>query len=66
MLNPWSDVSDGELAVLDAVMWSTGLPRDAVAARAGLSKTRANAAVASLVDQGLLEGAGTQDRKSVV
>ena len=57
MLNPWAALSGGEKAVLDAVMWSTGLPREAVAQRAELSRTRANAAVASLMDQGLLEQA---------
>lgn len=60
MLNPWATLSGGERAVLDAVMWSTGLPREAVAHRAELSRTRANAAVASLMEQGLLEQAGPQ------
>jgi glucokinase-like ROK family protein len=48
------------LTVLDNVFWCGGLSRDALANRAAFSKTRANATVAGLLDQGLLEEAGLQ------
>jgi glucokinase-like ROK family protein len=59
-VSPWADLSLTELTVLDKVFWCGGLSRDAVANRAAFSKTRANATVAGLLDQGLLEEAGLQ------
>ncbi len=60
MHNPWSGLSDGEMAVLDALFWSNGLSRDALTTRTAFSKTRANAAVAGLLGQGLVEEVGLQ------
>ena len=59
-MSPWTDLSGSELTVLDSVFWCGGLSRDALANRASFSKTRANATVAGLLDQGLLEEAGLQ------
>jgi len=59
-MHPWSELSGSELTVLDSVFWCGGLSRDALANRAAFSKTRANATVAGLLDQGLLEEAGLQ------
>ena len=59
-MSPWTDLSGSELTVLDSVFWCGGLSRDALANRAAFSKTRANATVAGLLDQGLLEEAGLQ------
>ena len=59
-MNPWAELSGSDLTVLDSVFWCGGLSRDAVASRIAFSKTRANATVAGLLDQGLLEEAGLQ------
>jgi len=59
-MSPWTDLSGSELTMLDSVFWCGGLSRDALANRASFSKTRANATVAGLLDQGLLEEAGLQ------
>jgi glucokinase-like ROK family protein len=59
-LSRWNGLSPGELALLDTVFWSTGLSRDALARRSAFSKTRANAAVADLLERGLLEENGPQ------
>ena len=59
-MHPWADLSRSELTVLDSVFWCGGLSRDAVANRAAFSKTRANATVVGLLEQGLLEEAGLQ------
>jgi len=59
-VNPWAELSGSDLTVLDSVFWCGGLSRDAVASRIAFSKTRANATVAGLLDQGLLEEAGLQ------
>ncbi|CAN5760169.1 ROK family transcriptional regulator [soil metagenome] len=56
----WSDLSDNEMTLLDHVFWSTRISRDALANGAGFSKSRANAAVAGMLDQGLLEATGAQ------
>jgi predicted NBD/HSP70 family sugar kinase len=60
-MNPWSDLSASELAVLDLMFWSPGLSRDTVSTRAAFSKTRANSIVASLLDQGIIEETGPRD-----
>jgi glucokinase-like ROK family protein len=59
-VSPWADLSHSELTLLDSVFWCGGLSRDALANRAAFSKTRVNATVAGLLDQGLLEEAGLQ------
>lgn len=54
----WKGMSASEALLLDQVFWSSGLSRDALANASAFSKTRANAAVAALLEQGLLETAG--------
>ncbi|QRN93928.1 ROK family transcriptional regulator [Archangium violaceum] len=57
-MNRWNGLTPGELALLDTVFWSGGLSRDALSLRSSFSKTRTNAAVAHLLERGLLEEAG--------
>ena len=56
----WKELKSGERTVLDHVFWSSGISRDALATASSFSKTRANAAVAELLEQGLLEHTGEQ------
>jgi len=56
----WDDLSPGELAVLETVFWSASSSRSALAAASTFSKSKANAAVAGLVERGLLEEIGLQ------
>ncbi|CAN5318224.1 ROK family transcriptional regulator [soil metagenome] len=48
------------MTLLANVFWSTHISRDALANGAGFSKSRANAAVAGMLAQGLLEATGAQ------
>ncbi len=54
----WKGLKHGEKTLLDHVFWSRGLSRDALAAASSFSKSRANATVAELLEQGLLEQTG--------
>jgi glucokinase-like ROK family protein len=56
----WRELKDGERTVLDHVFWASGISRDALATASSFSKTRANATVAELLEQGLLEQTGEQ------
>ena len=56
----WKGLKSGEMTLLDHVFWSSGISRDALAAASSFSKSRANAAVAELLEQGLLEETGQQ------
>lgn len=56
----WKGLRTGEKAILDHVFWASGISRDALASASSFSKSRANAAVAELLDQGLLEETGQQ------
>ncbi len=56
----WKGLKTGERKVLDHVFWASGMSRDALATASSFSKTRANAAVAELLEQGLLEQTGEQ------
>lgn len=58
---PWSGLSASERAVLDLLFWSPGLSRDLISTRAAFSKTRTNALVAGLIEQGLVEEIGLQE-----
>ncbi|MDY0743899.1 ROK family protein [Paucibacter sp. R3-3] len=51
-------LSATELAVLEGVMWSHGPSRDALCSHLNSSKTRANALVAGLIEQGWLDEIG--------
>jgi len=51
-------LSAKELSVLEGVFWSHGPSRDALASQLNFSKTRANAVVAGLIEQGWLDEIG--------
>jgi glucokinase-like ROK family protein len=57
-MDRWSALSAGEMTLLDRIFWSSGISREALATGTNVSKTRANAAVAGLLEQGLLEATG--------
>jgi len=51
-------LSAKELSVLEGVFWSHGPSRDALSSHLNFSKTRANAVVAGLIEQGWLDEVG--------
>jgi len=53
-----ASLSPKELSVLEGVFWTHGPSRDALSARLNFSKTRANAVVAGLIEQGWLDEVG--------
>jgi glucokinase-like ROK family protein len=57
-MDRWSALSAGEMTLLDRIFWSSGISREALASGTNVSKTRANAAVAGLLEQGMLEATG--------
>jgi predicted NBD/HSP70 family sugar kinase len=59
-LAPWSGLTADEMALLETTFWSAGGSRHAMAERLGFSKSKANALIAGLVEQGLLAEAGLQ------
>jgi glucokinase-like ROK family protein len=56
----WKDLSASEMKLLDHVFWSSATSREALASGSAFSKSRANAAVAGLLGQGVLEATGEQ------
>ncbi len=57
---PWNGLSAGELDLLSTLFWSAGGSRHGMAERLGFSRSRANALIAGLIEQGLLAEAGPQ------
>ena len=57
-MNRWAQLSANELSVLEGVFWSHGPARDALSSQLEFSKTRANAVVAGLIEQGWLDEVG--------
>ena len=57
-MDRWSALSAGEMTLLDRIFWSSGISREALATGTNVSKTRANAAVAGMLEQVLLEATG--------
>ncbi|WP_342667334.1 ROK family protein [Comamonas composti] len=57
-LDHWSNLSSGEMLVLESVFWSKAASRHEVATRLHLSKSKANALIADLLAQGLLQETG--------
>lgn len=57
---PWDGLSTDEMQLLNAAFWSAGGSRHGMADRLGYSKSKANALIAGLVEQGLLMEAGLQ------
>lgn len=56
----WKDLSTSEMTLLDHVFWSSRISREALATGSAFSKSRANAAVAGMLEQGVLEATGEQ------
>ncbi|WP_306524310.1 ROK family protein [Dokdonella sp.] len=56
----WKDLSQNEVTLLDHVFWSSSISREALATGSAFSKSRANAAVAGMLEQGVLEATGEQ------
>ena len=57
-MSRWAQLSDNELSVLEGVFWLHGPSREALSSRLNFSKTRANAVVAGLIEQGWLDEVG--------
>ena len=62
-MQAWRQLSSKEATLLDHVFWSSGISRMGLANGTAFSKSRANAAVAALLEQGLIE-AGTLRRET--
>ena len=56
----WNGLTADEMQLLETTFWSAGGSRHGMAERLGFSKSKANALIAGLVDQGLLAEAGLQ------
>lgn len=57
----WQNRNVDDLALLATIFWSTGVSRHVLAERLDYSKSKANAMVAALLDEGLLDEVGLQD-----
>lgn len=57
----WQNRSVDDLDLLTTIFWSGGASRHALAERLEYSKSKANAIVAALLDEGLLDEVGLQD-----
>ena len=60
MSNRWSELSSVEMDVLSNIFWSSGLSRTELAQLTGFSRSKANSAVAGLIDRGLIDEIGPQ------
>jgi glucokinase-like ROK family protein len=59
-LERWRGLTADEMQLLETTFWSAGGSRHRMAEQLGFSKSKANAIIAGLVDQGLLAEAGLQ------
>lgn len=57
-MSRWAQLSANELSVLEGVFWSHGPSREVLSSHLDFSKTRANAVVAGLIEQGWLDQVG--------
>ncbi|RYF41472.1 MAG: ROK family protein, partial [Comamonadaceae bacterium] len=57
----WDELSDAEMELLQAIFWSAGVSRHRLAGRLGYSRSKANALVSGLLEQGVLDETGLQD-----
>ena len=57
-MSRWAQLSANELSVLEGVFWSHGPSREALSSHLDFSKTRVNAVVAGLIEQGWLDEVG--------
>ena len=60
-MTQWDDLSAAELAVLECVFWSAGASRHMLARQSAFSLSKTKAAVAGLVERGLLQETGLQE-----
>ncbi|WP_341675101.1 ROK family transcriptional regulator [Niveibacterium sp. SC-1] len=56
----WDDLSPAELTVLETIFWSAGVSRAELAQLTDFSRSKANAAVAALIERGMLDETGPQ------
>ena len=61
----WSGLTADEMQVLETTFWSSGGSRHGLAEVLGFSKSKANALIANLVEQGLLAEHGLRRRVAV-
>lgn len=59
-MDTWSGLTADEMRLLETTFWSAGGSRHGMAEKLGFSKSKANALIAGLVEQGLLAEAGLQ------
>jgi len=57
----WQHCSSADMDLLQAIFWSTGVSRHVLARRLAYSKSKANAMVAALLDEGVLDEVGLQE-----
>ena len=57
----WDHLSSDEMSLLQSVFWTAGNSRHGLARHLDFSKSKANALVAGLLDQGMLTETGLQD-----
>src|SRR6218665_396464 len=57
----WQHYSSADMDLLQAIFWSTGVSRHVLARRLAYSKSKANAMVAALLDEGVLDEVGLQE-----
>jgi len=59
-LDRWSGLTADEMQLLETAFWSSGGSRHGLADQLGFSKSKANALIANLIEQGLLAESGLQ------
>jgi len=59
-LQRWSGLTADEMRLLETTFWSAGCSRHGMAEQLGYSRSKANAMIAGLLDQGVLAEAGLQ------
>ncbi len=60
-LDNWKSLSPDEMRVLQTAVWSAGGSRHGMATRLGYSRSKANALIAGLIEQGLLAEIGQRE-----
>ena len=60
-MDRWKGLSPDEMRVLETTVWSAGGSRHGMAIRLGYSRSKANALIAGLVEQGLLAEVGQRE-----
>ena len=57
-MDRWSGLTADEMQLLETAFWSSGGSRHGLADQLGFSKSKANALIANLIEQGLLAESG--------